>query len=184
MSFGLFDKAIHLTEPEASTLAGLFGCEEWLECVLDHFLAHTDPAIGHRDQHVLAAPYLGVGSAIILIEKSVAGLDCQRAAVRQGITCVDRKIEQRRVEFVRIDFDPPQPGAADRLHVDGLAERALQELDLSGDELVEIEWLRVEGLPPRERQQPSGQGRSAFRTAQRILRSVPQSAGGATRECI
>src|SRR5262245_25258453 len=139
----LFDEPVDLTETEPGALAGRLGGEERLKRTHEHLSGHSDPVVGHGDQDILAAAYLGIGPTIVLVQKGVAGLDGELAAVRHGIAGVDREIEQRSLEFVRVNLHLPETGTADRLHFDDLTERALQELDLAGNEFVQVERLRI-----------------------------------------
>ena len=72
------------------------------------------------------------------------------------IACINRESKQRAFKFIGVVLDAPQPAAADRLHLDRLAERALQEIRLGGDQLVEVKRLGVEHLAPRKGEQTLG----------------------------
>jgi hypothetical protein len=61
-------------------------------------------------------------AAIILVEKCVAGLDREFAAVGHRVASIYGKVEQGSAELIGIDLHRPQPGAAHRLDLDGLTQ--------------------------------------------------------------
>ena len=67
------------------------------------------------------------------------------------------------------------PPPADRLHLDRLAQRALQEIGLAGDQLVEVERLRIEHLAPGKGEQPLGQRGGPLGAAPGAVDRAPQA---------
>ncbi len=92
----------------------------------------------------------------------VAGLDRQRTAVRHGVTCVDRQVENRAFELVRIAPGVPQAGRRDDLERDGFAQGPTEQLLHGAHQAVGVHGLRIDGLAAGERQQPVRQGRGAI----------------------
>ena len=121
------------------------------------------------DDDVLPRVQAVVVPAIVVVEIGVAGFDRQLAAVGHGVARVEREIEDAGLELRRVDLDGPQAGAADRLELDGLAERAHQKVGHADDELVGVDRARVERLPAREGEQPLRQLRGALGAGQGVV---------------
>jgi hypothetical protein len=87
------------------------------------------------------------------IDLDIGRLDQELPARRHRIARVDRKVQDRRLEFRRIDLHAPgilnQAGPDHDL----LAERALKQIRHRGNQQVDVEQLRFERLAPGERQQ-------------------------------
>src|SRR5207302_9376355 len=110
---GLLDETVYLAEPETRAGIDRFCREERLEGAVHDLLGHAGAVIGHRDHDVLARQDLRIGPAITLVEKGVAGFECQLAAVAHRVARIDREVQQRAFEFIGIDLDAPQPATAD-----------------------------------------------------------------------
>ena len=107
----------------------------------------------------------GVLLRVALVDEGVAGLDGQLAPAGHGVLGIDHEIEDRGLHLARIDLDLPQPGAADDLEIDVLAERPPEEIRHAADQLVDVGQPGIERLAPREGQQPLRQHRRALRAA-------------------
>ena len=81
-------------EPEpAATAAGLGG-EERLEGALQHFRAHAAALVDHAELHVIATEHVAMALRIPLIERDVAHLQAQDAAVAlHRVARIDYQIE-------------------------------------------------------------------------------------------
>jgi hypothetical protein len=95
----------------------------------------------------------GVCDRIGRVDVRVHGLYRETTTFRHGIAHVDRQVEDRGLERVRVDFDAPKARAAHGLDRDRLAEGAIQQIRHAADECI-----RIERLAAREREQLLGKG--------------------------
>ena len=132
---------------------------------VEHVGRHAGAGVGDREQHVVAGRGIGIARDIVLVERGVARLDQQPAAVRHGVARVDAEIDQRRLELGAVDVDTPQAVGEDGCDLDLLAQRAPQQLAGAGHQLVDVGELRPQRLLAREGQQLARQLGGALRGA-------------------
>ena len=65
---------------------------------------------------------------VVLVQRDVARLDQQLAAVGHGVARIDAEIDQGGLELGAVDVDGPQTVGEDELDLDLLAQRAAQQL--------------------------------------------------------
>ena len=94
---------------------------------------------------------------IVLVEVPVARRDGQRAAVRHGVARVVDDVDETRLELGRIGDDRPDVVRQIERDLDVLAERAAEELADPGDELVDVDALRLQRLAAGEGEEALGQ---------------------------
>ena len=169
MAAGLLDETEHLAETQTRALARAFGRIEGIEGALQHFAAHPDAAVRHRDHDILAGSHFVVRGGISLVEFGVLGLDRQFAAIGHGVPRVHRQIDDRTFELRGVDQHFPEPAGEHRFDVNGLADRALKQFRHAAGELVDVDDARLERLLTGERQQAGGQRRGAVRAFGRIV---------------
>ena len=143
------------TEPGA--LADGLGGEERIEHASDDLGRHAGAVVRHAQRDVLAGRQLAVSGGP-LVEPLVGGLDRQAATIGHGVARVDAQVEQRVLELRRIDAGRPEAAGADHLQFHRRPDGSADQLFHAADEPVDIGRLRVEGLPPREGEQPLCQG--------------------------
>jgi hypothetical protein len=105
---GLFDEAINHAESQPSALADWFGGKKRLKRLLGNRLRHAASAVGDRDHDVGTVSHVGHRTTAALPAFDVTGRDRQLAAIRHGVSRIDRQIEQGRVKLVWIDADLPK----------------------------------------------------------------------------
>jgi hypothetical protein len=91
-----------------------------------------------------------------------------RPALRQGVARVDRDVEERELEVVRVHQHRGQVGRKARGDADARAERALQQVGHAQNERRYVSGLRAQVLAPREGEQTLGQRGAALRRLQRV----------------
>ena len=89
----LFDEAIGLGKAQTGALAFWLGGEERLEHPAHHFWCHAGAGIADRQHDILARIDLAMLDGIGVVEMGVGDFQGQLAAVRHGVTGVDRQIE-------------------------------------------------------------------------------------------
>ena len=75
------------------------------------------------------------------------------AAVRHGVARVDGEVHDHLLELVQVGLDRPDVAAVLDLELDRLAEQPGEQHRDVGERLVELDHLRPQRLPARERQQ-------------------------------
>ena len=111
----LLDEAEHHAEPEAGALADLLGGEEGIEHPFEQRGGNAGAGVADGDHDIVAGRDLAVHARIVFVEKDVAGLERELAAVGHGVARIDRQIEHGRGELVRDRPAPsrrPRPAAA------------------------------------------------------------------------
>ena len=96
-----------------------------------------------------------------VVEVRVAGFDRKLAALRHRVARVDREVQDRAFELVRVAQRGPEPAGGDDFEADGLADGAPEQLLHAGDEPVGVDGLGVERLAAREGEQTVREGRGA-----------------------
>ncbi len=131
-------------------------------------LVHAVAGILDRDLHVVARldAVLQRRSAAEALE---GGLELEPAAVRHRIAGVEREVEQRVFELVRIDERRIRLAAGRRRDLDVRRQRATEQPDDAGDEILDIDRPRLQCLASGEAQQPLGQIGAAVRSRDRRL---------------
>ena len=110
--------------------------------------------------------------AALLARSDVAGAevrhhDRKAAPVRHGVAGIDGEIDERGLELRRVDLDEPEPVLGLEIDLDALAERALQELDHPGHEVLQVDDAGLKRLPAREGEEAVGEIGAALRALDR-----------------
>lgn len=74
---------------------------------------------------------------------------------RHRISRIDGKIDDCRFEMIGVDLDRPKSGAAHRLDLDPLAQRALEKFLQPVQKMIEVDRLGVQRLSPGKGKQPA-----------------------------
>ena len=160
----LFDDTVDGGQSEPGSVAAGFGGEERLEEMLDGFFVHAGAGIGHGQLHIGAG--LATRRRVLSVEAGVGGAEEEPAAVRHGITRVDRQVEQHLVHLAGIGHDQIERRIEVGLEQDILADEPLQHALRAGDQGVEFEWARLADLAAAEGEQLLGErGRALARVA-------------------
>ena len=171
----LVHEAVDHRQPQAAALAEALGGEEGLEDPRLRGLVHADAGVGDADAHMAAGQHLGLGR-LGRVEQALVGLDAQLAALGHRVAGVDRQVQDRALELVRV-------GARDQAPVRRLQrgqqphrvrQRAHQQLRGIGHHLADIDRARRQRLLAREGQQPADQVGAAVRGLQRRRQELGQ----------
>ena len=100
-------------------------------------------------------------SAFDALEPRIGGGDGELAAIGHGVTCVDGEIEQRAFQLIGIAQRAPQILRRDDRKIDGLADGPAQQILQRPHQLIGIDDLRNQRLPPGKRQQAMRERRGA-----------------------
>src|SRR5262249_5842018 len=114
-------------------------------------LRHSPASVANRDFHVLTRDKFILVPAVVLIEKGIADLDRQFAALRHGVTSVHGEIEDGRLQLDWIGFHLQRAVGPHNIESDGLAEGAAQEIGETGKKPVDAERFWIERLLSRKR---------------------------------
>ena len=122
-------EAEDLAEAEAGALADRLGGEERLERAFPDFLGHAAAGVGDRKLEIFAGLDVadGIGG-----HGHILGGDRQAAVAVHRVAGVDREIEDRIFELVRIDEHRPGFGVEPGLDLDPLAQRAVEQVGHAG----------------------------------------------------
>ena len=93
-----------LAEAKAGTFADGFGREKWFEGTIEHFGSHSAAGIGDADLQIMA------GSDVTDLVGSEFGILCRnphQSLAKHGVAGIDREIDDRVFELMRVDVDRP-----------------------------------------------------------------------------
>jgi hypothetical protein len=99
---------------------------------------------------------------VLLVELDVFGLDQQPPAFRHRVASVDREVDQNLLDLARVGFHRVQLLGELHAQLDPLAQRPAQQVFELGEELAQVEQLRLDHLATTEDQQLPGQCRGAL----------------------
>jgi hypothetical protein len=139
----LFDEAEHHAETEAGALADLLGGEEGFEHPFKHCCGNSRAAVADGNHDVVAYRHLAVHARIGVVEKDVAALERELAAVGHGVARVQGKVQDRRGELVRIDQHRPCVFREQGHDHDMLAQRRMQQLGGFEHQPVDVDLNRL-----------------------------------------
>ena len=137
----------------ARALAGGLCCEKGLEGLFDCVPRHARTGISHANADILARCNVPLLSDITIIKMRVTCLDCQHAASGHRIARIDRQVQNRTFELVRVTESLPKPAGCHDFEANGLADGPSQQVFHARDEAVCIDRFGIEGLAPRVVQQ-------------------------------
>ncbi len=155
-------KAVHHAQAEAGAFADLLGGEERLEGAGGHFRSHAAAGVRHGNHDIVAGPGVAVLLRIGLVERCIADLDRQLAAVGHGVAGVECQIEQRRRQLPGIDAGQPQLLVEQEFALDMFAQGSPQQLFHAENPSADVDVLRHQRLLARECQQAPGQLRTTL----------------------
>src|SRR6476619_6006014 len=142
VSAALFDDAIDHRQSEPGAFADLFGGEKRLEDASLCFRVHSTARVMDAQSDIRADVSASMLIDIDLIELYIGCLDRQCAAVRHGISGIERQIQYHLFDLHRIGLNlADRPRCID--DCDGLADQSAQHGHEIGDDCIEINraWL-------------------------------------------
>jgi hypothetical protein len=128
VSARLLKEAVNHREAEPRALVFSFGCKERFVDPLQNVWGNAGAGISHGDHHILPSCQFIMLSDVHLVEEGIAGLDCQSALAVHPIPGVDREIQNRILELIRVDQAIPKTTGDYRLDLDLPAEGPTQHL--------------------------------------------------------
>jgi hypothetical protein len=153
-------QAVHHRQAEPRALAQTLGREEGFDRARQGLGIHAVAGVGDAQHgHTVAAP----------------GRDRQDAARRHGVTRVQGEVEQRQLELMRIALRD-RSGRLGQRQPDPRAKRALQQPPHPLHQSAQIDGPHLQGLAPRESEQPLHEYPGALGRLQRA-RDHPLRAG-------
>ena len=169
VSAGLLKEAVNHGEAQARALVLRLGREEWLIDPFQDVWRNAGARIGHRDHHILPRRQIVMLADILVVEEGIAGFDRQPAFAVHRVAGVDRKVQNRILQLIRVDEAIPQPTGDYRLDLDLPAEGATKHLIHVFDQAAGVHHPRLQRLSPREGKQLGGKFRSARDTREGAL---------------
>jgi hypothetical protein len=127
----------------------------------DDVRRHASARVGDAYRDILSGrevPFRGGA----LVEPFVRGLYDQFAAIRHRVARIDTEVKKRAFQLRCIHSSRPQSARADDFDGDAGTNFAANEILHSADQPVYVCGTRIERLPPREGEQPMGQGGGAI----------------------
>src|SRR5579871_1759024 len=157
MAARLLNKSVDLRETEAGSVADALGCKERIERFRPDLGRHPRPGIRYGEHHILAWHDLSLCGGVSLVEVNVRGLKRELSPIRHRISSIYRKVENRKLELIRIDMCAPYTAPQHGLYGDLLAKGAAKQIRHSGHKPSDVEGLGIERLLPCEGEKPLGQ---------------------------
>ena len=119
--------------------------------------------VHHREHHELAGAEMGMGAAILCVQRHVGGLDREGAAVGHRVPRVDGQVDERLLDLRHVDPDQAQLRLQHRAEPHVFAQQALEDLLHPADHVVQVQDSRVDDLAPGEGEQLAGGLRGGVR---------------------
>ena len=140
------------------------------------------PVSRHGEHHVGAGRDVVVGAGVLVVELDVRGLDGQLAALRHGVARVDGEVHDDLLDLARVGLDVPE-AARRRAIVSSMSSpsRRRSIFSMPGDDLVQVEHLRLEHLLAAEREELPRELRRAHRRPCRISSRSARSGSSGLR---
>ena len=158
---GLLDDAVDRRQPEAGALADFLGREERLEDLVDDVDRNAGAGVADVDPHVVGRRHALVGQPLGFRRRYIRGPHREPAAIGHGVAGVDGEIDDHLLELRDVDLDRPQIAAVHQIELDLLADQPAQQHGEIAERVAEMQHLRAQRLPARERQQLPHQRRGA-----------------------
>ena len=128
MSAGLLDKAVDHAETEACPrTSALRGVKRLKGMTLDLF-GHSDARVRDGDQNVVPHSDFGVHQGVIAVENRRGDLDCQVAAVRHCVACVQPQVQESVLKLRDVDQGEVRAAVYDGGQFYGLAQGSGEQL--------------------------------------------------------
>ncbi len=158
---GLLDDAVDHGEAEAGALADFLGGEEGLEDLAAHFLGNAVAVVLDLDQDVV-----GRRQRFLVERRAIGRGDVARAqrdptALAHRVARVDDEIDDDLLELIEVGLHQPQIASVHDVELDRFADQPAQQHLQFRQHLAELQRLRTQGLPAREREQLAHQPRRA-----------------------
>ncbi len=103
-----------------------------------------------------------MAGGIFFVELRIGRRDVQSSAIGHRIARVEDEIEQRVLQLAGIGVGQPQIGGFRHFELEGLPQRAAEDVGHVIDDLIQIQGRRLQGLLAGESKQAFGEGRSAI----------------------
>ena len=128
--------------------------------------------VGNGETGKLSRPGVGVGLAIIAVEKDAFGGDEQLTAARHGIPGVDDHIDDHLLDHANVGFDIRQARIIGATQVDIFADDSGEHFSQVADRVVEVERFGLHHLLATESQELAGKVRSAIGRHDDLLETI------------
>ena len=174
MPAALFHDSVNGRQAEAAALALFLRGEERLEDARSRRLIHAFAGVRHGDHDVVAGNDAGVIHGVGVVEIHGRGFEHQTAAVRHRVAAVHRQAHQHLLDRHRIHLDRRQRRRENGHELDIGAEKTAQQLFQLAHDRVDVHNLRLQHLPPAERQQLARQRRRPFARVPDLFEIGPQ----------
>ena len=166
---GLPDKSIHLGQAQSSALPRWLGREERLEGAHPGCFVHARAAVGNRNFHIVAGLRAFMAGDVRSREGHITRADDKRASVRHGVTSVDRNIQERAFQLVRITVHRERTIAHLFLDNDLRTDGTSNQVDHPMHQSVGLDWMGVQRVLTGKVEQPACEGSGAFNRFPRIV---------------
>ena len=147
-------KTVDHAEAKPAAFSHAFGRVERIESFSERFVVHAGPGIRYAQQNVLAVRHIGIRRGVVRSVGAVSRRDDKGAAIRHGIACVDRKIEDGCLQTVRIDICPPKAFGELRSQFHVVAQCPGEQPGHITDDFVDIAKARCKRLTPGKCEKP------------------------------
>ena len=124
--------------------------------------ADSGAGVADRDHHVVAGYDLALHVRVVFVEKDVAGLERELAAIGHGIACIDCQIENGGRELIGIGQRGPCIFRQQRRDFDVSAQRRVQQLRRLQHQRVDIDFNGLQRLLAGKGEEMLGQVGAAF----------------------
>ena len=149
VAVALLHDAVGRREAESGAVADRLGGEERLEDLGLGRRIHAAAGVAHRHEHVRSRTHhsSGMPVAVVAAQHHRRGLDREAAALRHGVTRVEREVDDHLLELRAVGLHPAELGGEAQHELAVLAHQPAEHRLHVHEHRVELEHLRLEELP-------------------------------------
>src|SRR5438309_2056624 len=139
---------------------------------------HAGAGVAHGEEYIRAGLGVDMLLRVPAVDVDLVRLDRERAAVRHRVASVDRKVEEHLVDLTGVGANGAEGWRqdGDQLHL--LSNQAAQHLVRVGDDVVQVEDPRLDGLAAAEGQQLPREVAGGLRGATDLVEILAMGAVG------
>ena len=159
---GLLDDAVNHRQSEARAFPDFLGGKKGLEDLFLQLRRNAGAGVGDLEQDIFGRRQQRFLERGAFGRRDIARAERDLAALRHRVARIDHEIDHDLLELVEVSLHQPEIASVLEFETDLLAGEAPHQHLQVGQQVVDLQHLRPQGLPARERQQLPHETRRAI----------------------